>query len=151
MQIDYWHQTNYQALQWVGKQLPADASALVIGKGESLMLNAMLLPSSMQTRIHCITPEFLDSTFSLDSMNAIWPEVNQQLKRGKVSSLLNGGTSEMRIPPIKKVYWIDFGDQLQMGVKTEFPTVNGVVSWELVQSFYRESMPLVKVYRGGFK
>ena len=151
MQIDYWHQTNYQALQWVGKQLPADASALVIGKGESLMLNAMLWPSSMQTRIHCITPEFLDSTFSLDSMNAIWPEVNQQLKRGKVSSLLNGGTSEMRIPPIKKVYWIDFGDQLQMGVKTEFPTVNGVVSWELVQSFYRESMPLVKVYRGGFK
>jgi len=71
MQIDYWHQTNYQALEWVGKQLPADASALVIGKGESLMLNAMLLPSSMQTRIHCITPEFLDSTFSLDSMNAI--------------------------------------------------------------------------------
>ena len=151
MQIDYWHQTNYQALQWVGKQLPADVSALVIGKGESLMLNAMLLPSSMQRRIHCITPEFLDSTFSLDSMNAIWPEVNQQLKRGKVSSLLNGGTSEMRIPPIKKVYWIDFGDQLQMGGKTEFPIMNGVVSWELVQSFYRESMPLVKVYRGGFK
>ena len=151
MQIDYWHQTNYQALQWVGKQLPADASALVIGKGESLMLNAMLLPSSMQTRIHCITTEFLDSTFSLDSMNAIWPEVNEQLKRGKVSSLLNGGTSEMRIPPIKKVYWIEFGDQLQMGVKTGFPTVNGVVSWELVQSFYRESMPLVNVYRGGFK
>ena len=151
MQIDYWHQTNYQALEWVGKQLPADASALVIGKGESLMLNAMLLSSSIQTRIHCITPEFLDSTFSLDSMNAIWPEVNQQLKRGKVSSLLNGGTSEMRIPPIKQVYWIEFGNQLQMGGKTEFPIMNGLVSWELVQSFYRESMPLVKVYQGGFK
>jgi hypothetical protein len=150
MQIDYWHQTNYQALEWVGKQLPADASALVIGKGESLMLNAMLLSSSIQTRIHCITPEFLDSTFSLDSMNAIWPEVNQQLKRGKVSSLLNGGTSEMRIPPFKQVYWIEFGDQLQMGGKTEFPIMNGVVSWELVQSFYRESLPLVKVYQGGF-
>ena len=151
MQIDYWHQTNYQALQWVATQLPSDGSALIIGKGESLMLNAMLLPSSVQTRIHCITPEFLDSTFSLDSMNAIWPEVNQQLKRGKVSSLLNGGTSEMRIPPIKQVYWIEFGDQLQMGGKTEFPIMNGVVSWELVQSFYRESMPLVKVYQGGFK
>ena len=151
MQIDYWHQTNYQALEWVGKHLPADASALVIGQGESLMLNAMLLSSSMQTRIHCITPEFLDSTFSLDSMNAIWPEVNQQLKRGKVSSLLNGGTSEMRIPPFKQVYWIEFGDQLQMGGKKEFPIMNGVVSWELVQSFYRESMPLVKVYQGGFK
>ena len=148
MQIDYWHQTNYQALEWVGKQLPADASALVIGQGESLMLNAMLLSSSMQTRIHCITPEFLDSTFSLDSMNAIWPEVNQQLKRGKVSSLLNGGTSEMRIPPFKQVYWIDFGNQLQMGGKTEFPIMNGVVSWEFVQSFYRESMPLINVYEG---
>lgn len=151
MQIDYWHQTNYQALEWVGKQLPADASALVIGQGESLMLNAMLLPSSMQTRIHCITPEFLDSTVTLASINAIWPEVNQQLKRGKVSSLLNGGTSEMRIPPIKQVYWIEFGNQLQMGGKTEFPIMNGLVSWELVQSFYRESMPLVKVYQGGFK
>lgn len=151
MQIDYWHQTNYQALEWVGKQLPADASALVIGQGESLMLNAMLLPSSMQTRIHCITPEFLDSTVSLASINAIWPDVNQQLKRGKVSSLLNGGTSEMRIPPIKQVYWIEFGNQLQMGGKTEFPIMNGLVSWELVQSFYRESMPLVKVYQGGFK
>jgi hypothetical protein len=151
MQIDYWHQTNYQALEWVGKQLPADASALVIGQGESLMLNAMLLPSSMQTRIHCITPEFLDSTVTLASINAIWPEVNQQLKRGKVSSLLNGGTSEMRIPPIKQVYWIEFGNQLQMGGKTEFPIMNGLVSWELVQSFYRESLPLVKVYQGGFK
>lgn len=151
MQIDYWHQTNYQALEWVGKQLPADASALVIGQGESLMLNAMLLPSSMQTRIHCITPEFLDSTVSLASINAIWPDVNQQLKRGKVSSLLNGGTSEMRIPPIKQVYWIEFGNQLQMGGKTEFPIMNGLVSWELVQAFYRESMPLVKVYQGGFK
>jgi hypothetical protein len=151
MQIDYWHQTNYQALEWVGKQLPADASALVIGQGESLMLNAMLLPSSMQTRIHCITPELLDSTVTLASINAIWPEVNQQLKRGKVSSLLNGGTSEMRIPPIKQVYWIEFGNQLQMGGKTEFPIMNGLVSWELVQSFYRESMPLVKVYQGGFK
>ena len=151
MQIDYWHQTNYQALEWVGKQLPADASALVIGQGESLMLNAMLLPSSMQTRIHCITPEFLDSTVTLASINAIWPDVNQQLKRGKVSSLLNGGTSEMRIPPIKQVYWIEFGNQLQMGGKTEFPIMNGLVSWELVQSFYRESMPLVKVYQGGFK
>ena len=151
MQIDYWHQTNYQALEWVGKQLPADASALVIGQGESLMLNAMLLPSSMQTRIHCITPEFLDSTVSLASINAIWPDVNQQLKWGKVSSLLNGGTSEMRIPPIKQVYWIEFGNQLQMGGKTEFPIMNGLVSWELVQAFYRESMPLVKVYQGGFK
>jgi hypothetical protein len=151
MQIDYWHQTNYQALEWVGKQLPADASALVIGQGESLMLNAMLLPSSMQTRIHCITPELLDSTVTLASINAIWPEVNQQLKRGKVSSLLNGGTSEMRIPPIKQVYWIEFGNQLQMGGKTEFPIMNGLVSWELVQAFYRESMPLVKVYQGGFK
>ena len=151
MQIDYWHQTNYQALEWVGKQLPADASALVIGQGESMMLNAMLLPSSMQTRIHCITPELLDSTVTLASINAIWPEVNQQLKRGKVSSLLNGGTSEMRIPPIKQVYWIEFGNQLQMGGKTEFPIMNGLVSWELVQAFYRESMPLVKVYQGGFK
>jgi hypothetical protein len=151
MQIDYWHQTNYQALEWVGKQLPADASALVIGQGESLMLNAMLLPSSMQTRIHCITPELLDSTVTLASINAIWPEVNQQLKRGKVSSLLNGGTSEMRIPPIKQVYWIEFGNQLQMGGKTEFPIMNGLVSWELVQAFYRESLPLLKVYQGGFK
>jgi hypothetical protein len=151
MQIDYWHQTNYQALEWVGKHLPADASALVIGQGESLMLNAMLLSSSMQTRIHCITPEFLDSTFSLDSMNAIWPEVNQQLKRGKVSSLLNGGTSEMRIPPFKQVYWIEFGDQLQMGGKTEFPIMHGVVSWELDQSFYRWKLPLLRIYRAVFK
>jgi hypothetical protein len=140
MQIDYWHQTNYQALEWVGKQLPADASALVIGQGESLMLNAMLLPSSMQTRIHCITPEFLDSTVTLASINAIWPEVNAKLKAGQTPMI-----------PIKQVYWIEFGDQLQMGGKTEFPIMNGVVSWELVQSFYRESMPLVKVYQGGFK
>ena len=150
MQIDYWHQTNYQALQWITTQLPSDGSALVIGQGESLMLNAMLLPSSMQTRIHCIAPEFLDSTFSLDSMNAIWPEVNQQLKRGKVSSLLNGGTSEMRIPPIKKVYWIDFGDHLQQLTipVQKSPKCNGVKSWELIQSFYRESLPLVRVYKG---
>ena len=154
MQIDYWHQTNYQALEWVGKKLPADASALVIGQGESLMLNAMLLSSSMQTRIHCITPEFLDSTFSLDSMNAIWPEVNQQLKRGKVSSLLNGGTAEMRIPPFKQVYWIDFGDHLQAlmpkGQQPSFghPSLGDAQSWRLVQSFYRESLPLVRVYEG---
>lgn len=140
MQIDYWHQTNYQALEWVCKRLPADASALVIGQGESLMLNAMLLPSSMQTRIHCITTEFLDSTVSLASINAIWPEVNAKLKVGQTPMI-----------PIKQVYWIEFGNQLQMGGKTEFPIMNGVVSWELVQSFYRESMPLVRVYQGDIK
>jgi hypothetical protein len=56
----------------------------------------------------------------------------------------------MRIPPIKQVYWIAFGDELQLKEPLE-PTMYGVVSWELVQSFYRESMPLVKVYQGGFK
>ncbi len=150
MQIDYWHQTNYQALQWIVGQLQSDGSALVIGKGESLMLNAMLLPSSMETRIHCITPEFIDSPFSLESVNAIWPEVNVKLKLEKVSSLPNGQTTEMRIPPIKRIYWIDFGDHLQQLTipVQKLPKCNGVKSWELVQSFYRESLPLVRVYRG---
>ena len=140
MQIDYWHQTNYQALEWVGKQLPADASALVIGKGESLMLNAMLLPSAVQWRIHTVTPEFLDSTVTLESINALWPQVNAKLKAGQTPML-----------PIKRVYWIAFGDQLQLKEPLEFPTMHGVVSWELDQAFYREQLPLVKVYRAVFK
>jgi hypothetical protein len=135
MQIDYWHQTNYQALEWVGKQLPADGSALVIGKGESLMLNAMLLPSALQWRIHTVTPEFLDSTVTLASINALWPEVNAKLKAGHTPMM-----------PIKQVYWIDFGDRLQLKEPLEFPTMQGVVSWELVQSFYREKLPLLRIY-----
>jgi len=140
MQIDYWHQTNYQALEWVGKQLPADASALVIGKGESLMLNAMLLPSASQRRIHTIAPEFLDSTVTLASINALWPEVNAKLKAGQTPMM-----------PIKEVYWIAFGDQLQLKEPLEFPTMQGVVSWELVQSFYREKLPLLRIYRAVLK
>jgi len=142
MQIDYWHQTNYQALQWVATQLPSDGSALVIGKGESLTLNALLLPRSLERRIHCITPEFLDMGFSLDSMNAIWPKVNAQLKPGEAPFL-----------PTKKIYWIDFGEHLQGLVKTGQPSVGhpslgDAQSWRLVQSFYRESLPLVRVYEG---
>ena len=139
MQIDYWHQTNYQALEWVGKQLPADASALVIGKGESLMLNAMLLPPPLQGRIHCISSEQLEGGFSLDSLNALWPKVNAQLKPG-----------DSPFVPIKRIYWIDFGDHLQQLTipVQKSPKCNGVKSWELVQSFYRESLPLVRVYKG---
>ncbi len=140
MQIDYWHQTNYQALEWVGKQLSADASALVIGKGESLMLNAMLLPSALQMKIHTVTPEFLDSTVTLASINALWPEVNAKLKAGQTP-----------VMPIKQVYWIDFGDQLQLGAKAEYPNMSGVVSWELDQAFYREKFPLLQIYRAVFK
>lgn len=151
MQIDYWHQTNYQALQWICGQLPSDGSALVIGKGESLILNAMLLPSSMQTRIHCITPEFLDSSFTLEKMNAIWPMVNAQFKEIPPKTSSNLAMSYASIPPIKQVYWIEFGDQLQMGGKTKFPIMNGLVSWELVQSFYREKLPLVRIYRAVLK
>ncbi len=139
MQIDYWHQTNYQALEWVGKQLPADASALVIGKGESLMLNRMLLPPPLQGRIHCISSEQLEGGFSLDSLNALWPKVNAQLKPG-----------DSPFVPIKRIYWIDFGDHLQQLTipSPKLPQCNGVKSWELVQSFYRESLPLVRVYKG---
>lgn len=145
MQIDYWHQTNYQALHWVATQLPSDGSAFVIGKGESLTLNALLLPHSLERRIHCITPELLDMGFSLDSVNAIWPKVNAQLKPGEAPFL-----------PTKKIYWIDFGEHLQGLVKTGQPSVGhpsfgDAQSWRLVQSFYRESLPLVKVYQGGFK
>jgi hypothetical protein len=145
MQIDYWHQTNYQALQWVATQLPSDGSALVIGKGESLMLNALMLPQSLERRIHCITPEFLEMGFSLDSVNAIWPRVNAQLKPGEAPFL-----------PTKKIYWIDFGDHLQGLVKSGQPTVGhpslgDAKSWRLVQSFYRGSLPLVKVYEGGLE
>lgn len=143
MQIDYWHQTNYQALQWVATQLPSDGSAFVIGKGESLTLNALLLPRSLERRIHCITPEFLDMGFSLDSMNAIWPRVNAQLKPGEAPFL-----------PTKKIYWIDFGDHLQALVSkgqqpsVGHPSLGDAQSWRLVQSFYRESLPLVRVYEG---
>jgi hypothetical protein len=142
MQIDYWHQTNYQALQWVATQLPSDGSALVIGKGESLMLNALMLPQSLERRIHCITPEFLEMGFSLDSVNAIWPRVNAQLKPGEAPFL-----------PTKKIYWIDFGDHLQGLVKSGQPSVGhpslgDAKSWRLVQSFYRGTLPLVKVYEG---
>lgn len=145
MQIDYWHQTNYQALQWVATQLPSDGSTLVIGKGESLMLNALMLPQSLERRIHCITPEFLEMGFSLDSVNAIWPRVNAQLKPGEAPFL-----------PTKKIYWIDFGDHLQGLVKSGQPTVGhpslgDAKSWRLVQSFYRGSLPLVKVYEGGLE
>jgi len=145
MQIDYWHQTNYQALQWVASQLPSDGSALVIGKGESLMLNSLLLPRSLERRIHCINPDFLDMGFSLDSMNAIWPKVNAQLKPGDAPFL-----------PTKKIYWIDFGDHLQVKVKNGqssigHPSLGDAQSWRLVQSFFRESLPLVKVYEGGLE
>jgi hypothetical protein len=146
MQIDYWHQTNYQALQWIANQMPADASALLIGKGESLQLNAMLLPKSLQQRVHCVTPEFLETEFSLDSMNALWPLVNKRLKYG-----------QDRFLPIKKVFWVDFGDHLQETEKLGHTAINQVYrlpllgplkSWQLTQSFYRESLPLVRVYEG---
>jgi hypothetical protein len=148
MQIDYWHQTNYQALQWIANQLPADASALLIGKGESLQLNAMLLPKSLQQRIHCVTPEFLEAGFSLDSMNAVWSLVNKQLKPGHDKFL-----------PIKKVFWVDFGDHLQRSqrsnhkaIQQEFnqPSLGHIKSWRLSQSLYSESLPLVRVYEGEF-
>ena len=151
MQIDYWHQTNYQALEWVGKQLPADGSALVIGKGESLMLNAMFLPSALQWRIHTVTPEFLDSTVTLASINALWPEVNAKLKEIPPKTSSNLAMSHERIPPIKQVYWIAFGDRLQLDGKTEYPIMNGVVAWELAQSFYREKLPLLRIYRAVLK
>ena len=150
MQVDYWHQTNYQALEWVGKQLPADASALVIGKGESLMLNAMLLPSALQWRIHTVTPEFLDSTVTLASINAIWPEVKAKLKEIPPKTSSNLAMSHERIPPIKQVYWIAFGDELQLKDPLE-PTMYGVVSWELDQSFYRWKLPLLRIYRAVLK
>lgn len=150
MQVDYWHQTNYQALEWVGKQLPADASALVIGKGESLMLNAMLLPSALQWRIHTVTPEFLDSTVTLASINAIWPEVKAKLKEIPPKTSSNLAMSHERIPPIKQVYWIAFGDELQLKEQLE-PTMYGVVSWELDQSFYRWKLPLLRIYRAVLK
>jgi hypothetical protein len=150
MQVDYWHQTNYQALEWVGKQLPADASALVIGKGESLMLNAMLLPSALQWRIHTVTPEFLDSTVTLASINAIWPEVKAKLKEIPPKTSSNLAMSHERIPPIKQVYWIAFGDELQLKEPLE-PTMYGVVSWELDQSFYRWKLPLLRIYRAVLK
>jgi hypothetical protein len=150
MQIDYWHQTNYQALEWVGKQLPADGSALVIGKGESLMLNAMLLPSALQWRIHTVTPEFLDSTVTLASINAMWPEVNAKLKEIPPKTSSNPAMSHERIPPIKQVYWIAFGDELQLKEPLE-PTMHGVVSWELDQWFYRRKLPLLRIYRAVLK
>jgi len=150
MQVDYWHQTNYQALEWVGKQLPVDASALVIGKGESLMLNAMLLPSALQWRIHTVTPEFLDSTVTLASINAIWPEVKAKLKEIPPKTSSNLAMSHERIPPIKQVYWIAFGDELQLKDPLE-PTMYGVVSWELDQSFYRWKLPLLRIYRAVLK
>ncbi|MDA0784012.1 MAG: hypothetical protein O2814_05665 [Bacteroidetes bacterium] len=139
MQIDYWHQTNYQALQWIGGQLPSDGSALVIGRGESLMLNTMLLPPPLQGRIHCISSEQLEGGFSLDSLNALWPKVNAQFKPG-----------DSPFVPIKRIYWIDFGDHLQQLTipVQKSPKCNGVKSWELVQSFYRESLLLVNVYEG---
>ena len=151
MQIDYWHQTNYQALEWVGKQLPADGSALVIGKGESLMLNAMLLPSALQWRIHTVTPEFLDSTVTLASINALWPEVNAKLKEIPPKTSSNQAMSYAAIPPIEQIYWIDFGDRLQLGGKTEYPIMNGVVAWKLAKSFYREKLPLLRIYRAVLK
>jgi len=150
MQIDYWHQTNYQALEWVGKQLPADGSALVIGKGESLMLNAMFLPSALQWRIHTVTPEFLDSTVTLASINALWPEVNAKLKEIPPKTSSNLAMSYAAIPPIKQVYWIAFGDELQLKEPLE-PTMHGVVSWELDQSFYRHKLPLLRIYRAVLK
>lgn len=150
MQIDYWHQTNYQALEWVGKQLPADGSALVIGKGESLMLNAMLLPSALQWRIHTVTPEFLDSTVTLASINAMWPEVNAKLKEIPPKTSSKPAMSHERIPPIKQVYWIAFGDELQLKEPLE-PTMHGVVSWELDQWFYRRKLPLLRIYRAVLK
>ena len=104
------------------------------------MLNAMLLPRALQMKIHTITPEFLDSTVTLASMNAIWPEVNSKLKAGQTP-----------MTPIKRVYWIAFGDQLQLKEPLEYPTLHGVVSWELDQEFYREKLPLLQIYRAEFK
>jgi len=104
------------------------------------MLNAMLLPSALQMKIHTVTPEFLDSTVTLASINALWPEVNAKLKAGQTP-----------VMPIKQVYWIDFGDQLQLGAKAEYPNMSGVVSWELDQAFYREKLILMRIYRAVFK
>ena len=115
------------------------------------MLNAMLLPSALQMKIHTITPEFLDSTVTLASINAVWPEVNAKLKEIPPKTSSNLAMSNERIPPIKRVYWIAFGDQLQLKEPLEFPTLHGVVSWELDQEFYREKLPLLQIYRAVFK
>jgi hypothetical protein len=66
-----------------------------------------------------------------------------------VNAKLKAGQTPMM--PIKQVYWIAFGDQLQLKEPLEFPTMQGVVSWELVQSFYREQLPLLRIYRAVFK
>jgi hypothetical protein len=79
-------------------------------------------------------------------MNAVWSLVNKQLKPGHDKFL-----------PIKKVFWVDFGDHLQQTEKLGLTAINQVYrppllgplkSWQLTQSFYRESLPLVRVYEG---
>jgi hypothetical protein len=98
-----------------------------------------------------VTPEFLESTVTLESINAIWPEVNAKLKEIPPKTSSNLAMSYAWIPPINQVYWIAFGDELQLGGKTEYPIMNGVVTWELDQSFYREKLPLLRIYRAVFK
>jgi hypothetical protein len=98
-----------------------------------------------------VTPEFLDSTVTLASINALWPEVNAKLKEIPPKTSSNLAMSYAGIPPIEQIYWIDFGDRLQLGGKTEYPTMHGVVSWELDQSFYREKLPLLRIYRAVLK
>ena len=94
----------------------------------------------------CALPIFLEAGFSLDSMNALWPLVNKQLKSG-----------EDKFLPIKQIFWVDFGDHLQWTEKLghsiinqeyRLPLLGPLKSWHLTQSFYRESLPLVRVYEG---
>jgi hypothetical protein len=76
--------------------------------------------------------------------------VNAQLKEIPPKTSSNRAMSHERIPPIKQVYWIAFGDELQLKEPLE-PTMYGVVSWELDQSFYRWKLPLLRIYRAVLK
>ena len=68
-------------------------------------------------------------------------------------------SGEDKFLPIKQVFWVDFGDHLQWAEKSghsiinqayRLPLVGPLKSWQLTQSFYRESLPLVRVYEADF-
>lgn len=122
MQLDYWQQSNYQALQWILRQ--DTGMVYLTGFGESLWLNRQLLPSKDADRLKL----FNDTSNQYLPGNGILHTALKLDRNDSVSlaSMMNKGQS---------AYWID---------NREICTIPGL---NLVCEIHRKKTVLTRIYQ----
>lgn len=122
MQLDYWQQSNYQALQWILRQ--DTGMVYLTGFGESLWLNRQLLPSKDADRLKL----FNDTSNRYLPGNGILHTALKLDRNDSVSlaSLINKGQS---------AYWID---------NRQICTIPGL---NLVCEIHRKKTVLTRIYQ----